>query len=326
MAHLRVFVTGGTGFIGRHAINELKKRGHRLLVLSRLPAPPPDSLRDSKWAGRVQASGGQARKTRRERGVDFIKGDLSDIQKWKWRLKKFKPQAAVHLAWEGIPDFSYAQSVKNLEGGLVLFAALADIGCKKIVATGSGFEYGDYVGRVYRAMCVTPKNSFVAAKHALHLMGEELTREKGMDFIWFRAFNVYGGAQRAGSLIPYIMRCIVRNVPLRLKNPLAQGDFVYVADMARAIADAVARGKGRATYSVGSGRLTPVKDIAKMVCEEMGTSKEYYKDFARTAKGKLAGSAYAELKNSREELGWHPTIDIKTGIKKTVVEFLNSNS
>ncbi|MBI2033745.1 MAG: NAD(P)-dependent oxidoreductase [Candidatus Liptonbacteria bacterium] len=292
---MRVFVTGGTGFIGRYTIQELKKRGHRLLVLSR--------------------------KNHQERGIDFIKGDLSDIAKWKGRLKKFKPHVAVHLAWEGIPDFSYAQSVKNLEGSLNIFSALADIGCKKIVAAGSSFEYGKSIGKLNEEMSITPVTAFTAAKHALHLMGEELAKERNMDFIWLRPFNPYGYGQRTGSLIPYIMRTVLGNVPLRLKYPLAQGDFIYVSDVARAFADAALRGKGRATYNLGSGHLTPVRDIAEMVCKEMGASREYYNAFFRTSRGKLQNAAYAGLKNIRRDLGWRPLVDIKTGIKKTIRDY-----
>ncbi len=292
---MRIFITGGTGFIGRHTIKELKKRGHRLLVLSR--------------------------KINREHGIDFVRGDLSDVAKWVRRLKKFKPDAAVHLAWEGTFDFSYAQSVKNLQGGLALFAALAEAGCKKIVTAGTGYECVHHVGRVSEKANVLPTSSLTAAKHALHLMGEELAKEKGMDFIWIRPFRPYGVGQRAGSLMPYIMRCVAGKTPLTLKDPLAQGDFIYAGDVARAVADAIARGKGRVTYNVGSGHLTPVRDIAKMICEAMGASKEYYGDFARTARGTLTPAAYADLAKVRKELGWRPTTDMKTGIKKTIMDF-----
>lgn len=292
---MEIFVTGGTGFIGRHVVGELKKRGHDLVVLSR--------------------------RKHRESGIKLIKGDLSDLPRWGAQLKKFKPEAAVHLAWEGIPDFSYAQSVKNLSDGLALFSRLALVGCKKVVAVGSGFEYGDRIGKVHETMNITPTNPFMAAKHSLHLMGEQLAKENNMDFIWLRAFNVYGHGQRSGSLIPYIINCITTKSPLRLKNPLAQGDFVYVGDMARAIADAIDRGRGLKTYNVSSGQLTPVKEIAKIVCEEMGVSREYYDEFLKTVPGRITGGCYAEIKNIGKEIGWRPTTNIKKGIQKTVSDF-----
>ncbi len=295
---MRIFITGGTGFIGGHTLAELKKRGHRLLVLSR--------------------------KSHREPGIDFIKGDLSDISKWERRLKKFKPEAAVHLAWEGIPDFSYARSAKNLAEGMGLFAVLADFGCKKIVAMGTGWEFGDRVGRVNEKIYVISTTAVMAAKQSLHLMGDELAKEKRMDFIWLRPFRPYGDGQRATSLIPYIVQCVGQKIPLRLKDPLAKGDFVYVGDIARAVADAVSRGKGLATYNVGSGRLISAKEIAKIVCGEMGASKEYYGSFLRTIKGKSTSAPYADLVAVIKGIGWRPTTDMRTGIQKVIKEYKSS--
>lgn len=297
---MRIFLTGGTGFIGRYTLNELKKRGHQTLVLSR--------------------------KAQKEKGIEFIKGGLRDVSKWKAKLEKFKPKSAIHLAWEGIPDFSYAQSVKNLEGGLAVLEALTESGCKRIVVAGTGFDCGSRVGKIPDDLKFVPSSVFVAAKHSLHLMGEALAKEKGTDFIWLRPFNPYGYGQRAGSVIPYIMRCVSEGTPLRLRNPLAQGDFIYIEDVARVFVDAATKGKSWKTYNVGSGYLTPIRDIAKAVCEEMGAGKEYYEDFARTAKGKLLNAAYADLKKVKKELGWQPRVAIKEGIKKTVSNYENNNN
>lgn len=293
---MRVFVTGGTGFIGRQTVDELRARGHRALVLSRETHRP-------------------------ERGIDFIKGDLSDIAAWQNKLKKFEPEAAVHLSWEGIPDFSYVQSMKNLEGSLALFALLADIGCKKIVATGTGFECGARTGKIDDDIAVMPEGYFTVAKHAIHLFGATLAKEKGMDFIWLRPFNPYGHGQRSGSLIPYIIRCAADAAPLTLKKPLAQGDFIYITDVAKIFADAVGRGKGVVTYNVGSGYLTPVRDIARIVCEEMGTGKPYAAAFLATAKGKLSPGPYAAIDKARKEIGWSPKVGIEEGIRKTVADY-----
>lgn len=294
---MNIFITGGTGFIGRHAVEELKKRGHTLLILSR---------------GR-----------HRERGIKFIEGDLSDLPYWSTQLKKFKPDVAVHLAWEGIPDFSYENSLKNLSGSLALFSLLVVVGCKKIVATGTGFECGDRLGKIPDEIQVTPYSAFTAAKHALHIMGEELAKDKKLDFLWLRPFNPYGDGQRAESLIPYIMRCIMEGVPLRLRSPLAQGDFIYVGDVAMAIVKSIENGRGIHAYNVGSGHLTAVRDIAKMICMEMKVSEKYLKDFMNTTKGKLLEAPYTDIRQVKREIGWIPEVTMKIGIKKTIQAYKN---
>ncbi len=289
---MRIFLTGGTGFIGRHTLEELKRRGHRLLVLSR--------------------HGGEGK------GTNFIQGDLADIARWQSRLKKFKPEAAVHLAWEGIPDFSYERSEKNLREGLALFSVLAEAGCKKIIAAGSAYEYGNLGGKVREETRGEPLNAIAAAKQSLRLMGEALAKEKEMDFIWLRPLNPYGNGQRPGSLIPYVLRRLEEGAPLRLKNPLVRGDFIYVEDVARAFADAVSRGKGIAAYSVGSGKLVSARDVANTVCKAMEVDEKHRRDFLRSAQGRPSGGMYADLGRIRRDIGWRPTTDLKTGIKKTL--------
>lgn len=297
---MRVFITGGTGFIGKYTIQELKKRGHHLLVLSREP--------------------------QREKDFDFLRGDMSDINKWKGRLKKFKPEAAIHLAWEGIPDFSYNLCAKNLRGGLAIFSLLADVGCQKVIVPGTGFEYDGRIGKVHETMSVSPANAFTSAKHALHLLGETLAKEKGMDFIWIRPFNPYGYGQRPASVIPYIIRCVSDKTPLRLRNPVAQGDFIYIADLAQLISKAVDRGRGIVTYNAGSGYLTPVRDIAKVIFEEMGATLEYCEDFARTARGRLSQAPYANIKSVHRGLNWRPLVSIRKGIRETIKNYENNRN
>lgn len=122
------------------------------------------------------------------------------------------------------------------------------------------------------------------------------------------------------------MRCVLDRTPLRLRNPIAQGDFIYITDLAQLISKAIVRGRGIVTYNAGSGYPTPVREIARIICEEMGATREYYEDFARTAKGKLAPAPYADLKNVRKELGWQPLTSIKKGIKETIKHHENNRN
>src|SRR5581483_8361008 len=104
---MRIFITGGTGFVGKHAVEELQKGGHQPLLLSR---------RDPK------------KLFKSSRGLKFLRGDLADISRWKRQLASFKPQAALHMAWEGIPDYGPEMSVKNIDLSAELMRILGEIG------------------------------------------------------------------------------------------------------------------------------------------------------------------------------------------------------
>ena len=82
MSDMRVLLTGATGFLGRAALKALTNRGHEVLALSRQPAPMhlPAQVR-------------------------WLKSDLNQPDSYRTAVTEFSPQSALHLAWEGIPDF-----------------------------------------------------------------------------------------------------------------------------------------------------------------------------------------------------------------------------
>ena len=213
---MRIFLTGATGFIGRYVLKHLEKEGYNILLLTRTSKENIFSIVKTKK-------------------VDIVSGNLSDINKWEDKLKQFKPEATIHLAWEGIPDYGVKTSIKNLKYGLNLFEELADLGCKKIICTGSCWEYGQNQGKISEDLPVKSSNAFTTAKNALHLLGREIAKENNMQFIWTRLFYVYGPGQRGNSLIPYIIKCLEEGKEIRIKTPSARNDFIYVEDVAKAI-------------------------------------------------------------------------------------------
>jgi nucleoside-diphosphate-sugar epimerase len=292
---MNIFITGGTGFLGRYTVRELRKRGYRLLVMSR----------------------GE----HREPGVEYITGDLSNIASLRPTLEHFKPEVAIHLAWEGIPDFSAARCVKNLHDGLNLFLLLSEMGCKKIIAIGSCFEYGNVLGEVKEDHYIEPYNPFSAAKHSLHIMGQQITKEHGVNFVWLRPFYIYGPGQRPASLIPSLIASAKSHTPLALKTPQAQNDFVYVGDVAEAIADAIENIGQDATYNIASGKLTSLKKITEIIYTEL-RGQAGWNEVMPLFQGEAVGGFYANLVLTHQDLHWQPKTNIEVGIRNMIYGYI----
>src|SRR5438874_3646662 len=95
---MRLFITGSTGFIGTALCDAL--HGHELLLLARRSTGVPPASVSGETHGR------DARAT-------LLKGDLFDLAACKSAIRDFKPDACIHLAWAGLPDYSLATSLKN---------------------------------------------------------------------------------------------------------------------------------------------------------------------------------------------------------------------
>ena len=213
---MKIFITGGTGFIGRHTASELARRGHRLLLLTRRSNPK------ELFASR--------------KNIAFVRGDIRNVGAWSGLVKRFRPDVVLHMAWEGIPDYGPRASIKNLNGGLGVIRLAAAISCKRLVCVGSDKEYGVSAGKVDESTGLHPFTAFSAAKTALHWIGKEIARENGIKFVWARIFFAYGPGQRPAALIPYLLSCIQKGVQPEIKNVAGANDFVYIDDVARALA------------------------------------------------------------------------------------------
>ncbi len=283
---MKIFITGGTGFVGKYVVAELQKRGHKLLILSRRD---PGSVFSSR------------------RNLKFLRGDLSSVAKWQSKLARFKPQVALHLAWEGIPDYGFEASAKNLSQGLALISVLRTAGCKKVVGVGSCWEYGVNTGKVGEDAASKPLNAFSAAKNALYSLGREAAKEYGTKFVWARIFFVYGPGQKPSSLIPHLIAEKRHGRLPVIKNPNGGNDFVYVGDVARALRLLLEKNPPHDLYNIGSGRLTGVREVARVV---------YGKEVVKR-KGPARGF-YANIARMKIEVGWKPEVSLAAGIRATM--------
>ncbi len=274
---MRVFVTGGTGFIGRAVVNALK--GHELRVLTRTQSNATAFLPvDQTWMANLKSDSGWLRE----------------------RLAKFSPEVCVHLAWEGIPDFSPATCKRNYD----LTAGLFDLLDCKVVGIGSCFEYGDLQGCVKEDMAPANLSYFAATKTALRLYGE---RRFGDRFVWVRPFYVYGPGQRKESLIPSAYAAMKRSDYFNLKYPETTHDFVYVDDVAEGVAKLATSDVPGGVYNLGTGNPR----TAKSAVDYVG---------ARTLPPEVTvlGGFWADMTKTKAALGWSPGISLGEGIRRTV--------
>lgn len=289
---MRVFITGGTGFIGSAIVQEIISKGHQVLLLSRNFNGPSRS------------------------GLKKIKGDLDDLLKWRRKLINFKPDAAIHAAWQGLPDHSAHLSKLNLEFGLNLTELLTEIGCKRLIVIGSGWEYGAQKGKLSESTPPIPFDAFTAAKHSLRWLGGEISKEKNMEFIWTRLFYVYGPGQHPKSLIPYLISCIRSGENPAIRNPNAENDFIYVEDAANAISKILETRSVSNIYNIGSGKLTKVSGIIDLIFKQFN-KKNKLKEERKQYKDTLS-SSYANISRIKKDTGWRPKTNMKEGVLKTI--------
>jgi len=313
---MKVFVTGGAGYIGSHTVLELLEAGHDVVVVDNLCNASKESLR------RVEELTGKS--------VKFYELDIRDEAALDAAVAAEAPfDATIHFAAlkavgesTTIPLKYYAN---NLGGTFTLLKVLAAHDCRNIVFSSSATVYGQPKSVPIREDFPTPgcTNPYGWTK----LMMEQVFRDvQKADPEWntviLRYFNPIGahasgriGEDPAGipnNLLPYVAQVAVG----RLKElsvfgsdyPTPDGtgvrDYIHVVDLAKAHVKAVeklAQKPGFKVYNLGTGHGYSVLQIVKAFEKASGKPVPYVLKPRRP--GDVA-ECWADPALAAAELGW----------------------
>lgn len=293
---MRIFVTGGSGFIGKSLIPILLSRGHELLVLAR-------------------AEGGQTHKN-----LNSVVGDLNEPSTFRDALRSFAPNCSVHLAWQGLPDYSFESCRNNLLAGLNLFKMLRETGCNKVVAIGTCWEYGGLSGTVHEGNLGSSLNLFASFKLALKQVGDSFLNSPDSNFVWARPFFVYGPAQRPTALIPTVFHSLNLNEIPSIQKSEAVNDFIHVDDVAAAVAILAEVDGTRGVYNIGSGEPRAVWEVVNQIAQSI-SHPEVYEHRERSLDGAFWASTQRIM-----GLGWKPRFNFQQGVSETVNSWLRPDA
>jgi len=243
-----------------------------------------------------------------------VRGDLAEAAPWREAVRKFSPEACIHLAWTGLPDYSLPRCMENFNSSAQLIELLSSTECQKIFVAGTCWEYGDLQGQVGEADSPRAMNLFASFKTALRLVGENLAVSGALSFIWGRLFFVYGPGQRETSLIPSCYKALKKGQVPEVKSPNAVNDFIHVSDVARAIQALIESPGVSGVFNIGSGTPTKVGEVCQLVSTCLGGATAV----PETASASRGRGMWADVSLISSRTGWKPRLTLRAGIEQTI--------
>ena len=285
---MKIFLTGATGFIGRQLVPLMEH--HQLLLV------------------------GQHEENFNKTNLKFIKSDLKNFDSWKEEVEEFSPEACIHLAWSGLPDYSFSRCIENFDINIQLLDFLTHIECKRVFIAGTCWEYGGLQGQTSENAQAEAPNLFASFKTAIRLVGRQLAISRGINLIWGRIFFVYGPGQRPTSLIPSCYQSLKDGEVPELRNPNAVNDFIHVSDVARAILKLIENPYVEGVFNIGSGKPRSVIDICRIMTKKLNLENLLPESIDCPKDNGL----WADTSLINETIDWHPELSIETGISETI--------
>ena len=252
-------VTGCSGFIGSHVTETLIKMGHFVIGLDDLSGGFLDN---------------------NPSGMHFYQGSINDVELVDSIFKQYKFDYVFHLAAyaaEGLSHFiKRFNYMNNLIGSVNLINSAVNSGnVKCFVFTSSIAVYGANQLPVTEDMAPQPEDPYGIAKYAVELDLKESFEMFELNYIIFRAHNVYGERQNIGdkyrNVIGIFINQIMQNKPLTIFGDGKQTRaFSYISDVAPVIAHSVHQQECyNQIFNIGADRPYTVLEVANTVSRLM---------------------------------------------------------
>ena len=303
--HMRVFVTGGAGFIGSHVCERLLHSGAAVIAF------------DDFSSGHTRID-----------GVTTIEGDVrnfDDVLSAMSNCTHVVHLAALASVPASFADPSQSESV-NLQGTLNVIEAARQVGVKRIVFSSTAAIYGNAsdqpVTESTTANCQSP---YAEDK----LAAEVAILNSGIDVISLRYFNVHGPRQDPNgayaAVIPAFIQTLMNHQsPTIFGTGEATRDFVSVMDVAEINMLALQTDNESAlgqVYNVASGSSMSVMELfttlRNLLADKEPTIGSVEPTFASPREGDILHSS-ASIEKARAVLGFNPETDPHQALKTTV--------
>jgi nucleoside-diphosphate-sugar epimerase len=245
---MRIFVTGGTGFLGSHFLNQAWATGHEVLALRRSGSQP--------WVALIHEP-------------TWIENELDQVSTQEIE----GCDALVHFASHGVSpqpsNWQRAMAV-NVCQSMALLERAEAAGIPRLLLCGSCLEFGRSAERydfIPPDAPLEPIGPYASSKAAFAFAATAFARTASASLVMLRPFQCFGEGQHQDNLWPSLRRAALAGRDYAMTPGEQIRDFQPVEETVAAFLQTLAAWPGRSgafhQENVGSGQPTSLRDFAE---------------------------------------------------------------
>jgi len=320
----RVLLTGHTGFKGSWLSLWLQSMGAQLMGYALPPSTDPNMFEIAEVG----------------KGMVSITGDIRDLKHLQRVFAEHKPEIVIHMAAQPLVRYSYKEPVEtystNVMGTVnLLEAARHSEGIKAVVNVTSdkcyenrewpwGYRESEAMGGFDPYSNSKGCAELVTAAYRNSYFHPEKYPEHGVALASGRAGNVIGGGDWAEDrLIPDIMRAIIQNKPVNIRNPRAIRPWQHVLEplsgyllLAQKLYEEGADHAEGWNFGPNDDDAKPVQWIVENLTQSWGEGASWALDGGNHPHE--AHYLKLDCSKAKARLGWHPRWSLPQALEKII--------
>jgi UDP-glucose 4-epimerase len=296
-------VTGGCGFIGAHLCAHLTQRGDDIVVVDDLSVGSRANL---------EALGVGA--------VDVQAVDIRDVESLTRLLRKSRPEKVIHLAAVHFIPLCESDPLNairtNVEGTQALLQACTAAGSiHSVVLASSGAVYRPDTGALRETDALGPTDIYGHTKQWAEQLTQLFQSKTGIAVGIARIFNTFGPGETNPHFIPSVILQLMEGNAVRVGTLSTRRDYVYVSDVASAIARLgdVCREHGLLTCNIGREEAVEGSRIVELIGRALGRDVKVVVDQQRVRADDRPVLA-SDCGLAHSELDWYPQTGLEEGL------------
>lgn len=331
-----ILVTGGAGFIGSAVIRYLlSETDYRVVNIDKLT-----------YAGNLMSLPNASDNS----NYIFARIDICDENAISNIFNKYKPTYVMHLAAESHVDRSIDGPKEFIQTNIVGTYTLLDVAKKywsglnreskdlfRFHHISTDEVYGDLAdsGLLFtEKTAYDPSSPYSASKASSDHLVRAWNRTYGLPVVITNCSNNYGPYHFPEKLIPLIILNALEGKPLPIYGNGSQiRDWLYVEDHARALVEVVLKGKVGETYNIGGHNEKQNIEVVRSICQILNeiildkpNGIKCFADLITFVTDRPGHDLRYAIDATKlfKELGWKPTETFESGIRKTVLWYLDN--
>jgi dTDP-glucose 4,6-dehydratase len=311
---MKIFVTGGAGFIGSNFIRYVLGAGKKFVVVNF------DKL---TYAGNLANLESVADNP----NYHFVKGDICDPTTVETAMRGC--DAVIHFAAESHVDRSIYEPAPviqtNVTGTFILLEVARKMSVSRFVHISTDEVYGDIPPGVFadETFPLQPSSPYSASKASADLLVRSYVRTYNFPAVITRSSNNYGPYQFPEKFVPLMITNAIGDKSLPVYGDgKQQRDWLHVEDNCRGILAVLEKGKIGEVYNIGGLDLEENLTMVRRILQLNG-KPESLLSYVQDRPGHDRRYAL-NCKKIEDELGWRAVISLEDGLRRTIDWYKNA--